>query len=211
MKHLLVNAMLLLIIVVLAACAQIDTPVSTPSATSAPRPSGVRALAIDPRDGRLLEARSDGFYQSKDGGKSWTAFALPADIANKGISQVAIRKDQPDMVYIAGEEIGIWRSRDFGKSWTKVTRGLANERVSALALHSNGYPRDSKKTLFAWVAGVGIYQSDDEGDNWRRSPDQGPPNQNVLALTHSPLEGSMNTGWLYAATPDGVYLSMDCF
>ena len=205
MKRFLVSGMLMLIVVVLAACAQNSAnPVGVTR-------GGVRALTIDPRDGRLLEARSDGLYQSNDSGKSWARLTLPADIANKGIAQVAIRKDQPDIVYIAGEEIGIWRSRDSGKSWTKVTRGLANERVSALALHSNGYPRDSKKSLFAWVVGVGIYQSDDEGDNWRRSPDQGPPNQNVLALTHSPLEGSMNTGWLYAATPDGVYLSMDCF
>ena len=205
MKRFFASAMLMLIIVVLAACAQ-----SNPTIPTAIR-SGVRALAIDPRDGHLLEARSDGLYQSDDSGKSWTHMMLPADIANKGISQVAIHKDQPNLVYIAGEEIGIWRSRDTGKSWTKVTRGLPTARVTALALHSNGYPRDSRKSLFAWVAGVGIFESQDEGDTWKRSPDQGPPNQNVLALAHSPLEGSMNTGWLYATIPDGVYLSMDCF
>lgn len=205
MKHFLLYTMLTASIILLAACAQSST--GAPSITR----SSVRALAIDPRDGYLLLAKSDGLYQSGDGGKSWERVTLPTEIATKGVSQVAIRKDQPDTIYVAGEEIGIWRSRDAGKSWEKITRGLANERVSALALHSNGYPRDSRKSLFAWIADVGIYQSDDEGDNWRRSPDQGPPNQNVLALTHSPLEGSMNTGWLYAATPDGVYLSMDCF
>lgn len=205
MKRFLVSEVLMLIVVVLAACAQ-----STPTIPTASR-SGVRALATDPRDGRLLAARSDGLYQSDEGGKSWQRMSLPNEIATKGISAVALRNDLPDMIYIASEEIGIWRSRDAGKNWSKITRGLSNERVTALAVHSNGYPRDSRKSLFAWVAGVGIYQSDAEGDNWRRSPDQGPPNQNVIALTHSPLEGSMNTGWLYAATPDGVYLSMDCF
>ena len=205
MKRFLVSAMFMLIIVVLAACAQ-----SNPTIPPTNR-SGVHALVVDSRDGRLLEARSDGLYQSADGGKSWQKISLPNEIATKGISAVALRKDLPDMIYIAGEEIGIWRSRDDGKSWVKVTRGLPTDRVTALALHSNGYPRDSRKSLFAWVAGVGIFESQDEGETWKRSPDQGPPNQNVIALTHSPLEGSMNTGWLYAATPDGVYLSMDCF
>ena len=131
--------------------------------------------------------------------------------ASKGVSQVAIHKDQPDTIYIGGERIGIWRSRDAGKTWEKVTRGLANESVTALALHSNSYPRDDSKSLFAWVEGVGIFESHDEGENWKRPPDKGPPNPDVLALVHSALPESMQTGWLYASTPDGAYLTMDCF
>lgn len=198
----------------LTACApgNAGTPTSGISlATPAPRPDGVRALAVDPRDGHLLEARSDGLFQSLDGGKSWQALALPADLAGKGVSQVAINKDRPDTVYLSGERIGIWRSRDAGKTWEKVTQGLSNEQVTALALHSNGYPRDDTTSLFVWVAGIGLFESRDEGDNWKRSPDKGPSNPDVLALTHSPLPGSMQTGWLYASTPEGAYLTMDCF
>jgi hypothetical protein len=40
--------------------------------------------------------------------------------------------------------------------------------------------------------------------------DNGPPVP-FVALAHSTLKGSMNTGWLYAATFRGPYLSMDCF
>ncbi len=206
-------SLLLPLAMILAACAQNNVSTPPPIATnvSVTRPSGVHALAVDPRDGHLLKATSEGLFQTLDGGKSWQAMMLPADIAGKGVSQVAIHKDQPDTIYIAGEQIGIWRSRDAGKTWEKVTRGLENESVTALALHSNGYPRDDSKSLFAWVAGVGIFESHDEGDNWKRPPDKGPPNLNVLALTHSALPGSMQTGWLYASTPDGAYLSMDCF
>jgi len=198
---------------ILAACAQNNASTPAPSATnvSVTRPSGVRALAIDPRDGHLLKATSEGLFQTLDGGKSWQAMMLPADIAGKGVSQVAIHKDQPDTIYIGGERIGIWRSRDAGKTWEKVTRGLDNEHVTALALHSNGYPRDDSKSLFAWVEGVGIFESHDEGENWKRPPDKGPPNPDVLALVHSALPESMQTGWLYASTPDGAYLTMDCF
>lgn len=205
MKRHLVYAILAAISISLAACA---------SAPADLRPSGVRALAIDPRDGRLLKATSDGLYQSGDGGKSWQSMALPTEIAAKGVSAVTLRKDQPDTLYIAGEQIGIWRSDDAGKALKKITRGLASERVSALAAHSNGYPqipRDLKNSLFVWVDGIGMFESDNAGEMWKRSVDQmlGLENPHVTALTHSPFEGSMNTGWLYAATPRGAYLSMD--
>ena len=192
----------------LVACSPSQT--SLPAASDS-RSATARSLAIDPRDGRLLRATADGLYQSRDEGKSWERMTLPAEIAKKDVSHVAIRQDQPDIMYLVSESIGIWRSRDAGKSWQKVTQGLTSEKVSALAVHSNGYPRDSRKTLFAWVAGVGMFESQDEGDNWKRSVDQamGLDNQPVTALTHTPLEGSMNTGWLYATTPAGAYLSMD--
>jgi len=213
MKRHLIFSLFISLALILAACGQNNASTPAPSATnvSVTRPSGVHALAVDPRDGHLLEATSDGLFQSLDGGKSWQAMMLPTDIAGKGVSHVAIHKDQPDTIYIAGEQIGIWRSRDAGKTWEKATRGLENESVTALALHSNGYPRDDSRSLFVWVAGVGMFESQDEGENWKRPPDNGPPNSNVLALTHSALPGSMNTGWLYASTPDGTYLSMDCF
>lgn len=213
MKRKVIVSVVTWLAMILAACAQnnASTPALIASNPSVTRPSGVRALAVDPRDGHLFKAATQGLFQSLDGGKSWQAMTLPTDIAGKGISQVAIRKDQPDTIYIAGEQIGIWRSRDAGKTWDKVTRGLENESVTALALHSNGYPRDDSQSLFAWVAGVGMFESHDEGENWKRPPDKGPPNLNVLALAHSALPGSMQTGWLYASTPDGAYLSMDCF
>ena len=208
MNHLIAHAVLVWGALILAGCA--SNNLTTPSPAD-PRSSEVRGLTVDPRDGRLLQARSVGLHQSRDGGKTWQRISLPAEIATKGVAYVGIRKDQPDIVYIAGESIGIWRSRDAGQKWQKVTRGLANERVTALAIHSNGYPRDSRKTLFAWVAEVGMFESLDDGENWRRSVDRGMglENQTVSALIHSPLEGSMNTGWLYASTPAGAYLSMD--
>ncbi len=213
MKRHLLFSLLISLAMILAACGQNNASTPPPIATNVivTRPSGVHALAVDPHDGRLLKASSEGLFQSLDGGKSWQTMMLPGDIVDKGVSQVGIHKDQPDTIYIAGEQIGIWRSRDAGKTWEKVTRGLANESVTALTLHSDGYPRDDSKSLFAWVAGVGMFESHDEGDNWKRPPDKGPPNLNVFALAHSALPGSMQTGWLYASTPDGAYLSMDCF
>jgi len=124
---------------------------------------------------------------------------------------MALDPVNPRIIYGVTNTSGVLKSTDAGKTWQKVTRGLTSEQVSALAINTNGYPRDSRQTLFAWVAGVGMFESQDEGDNWKRSVDQGMglDDKRVMALTHSPLEGSMNTGWLYAATPASAFLSMD--
>ena len=105
---------LMMWLALLAACAPNQTSQSaTPASRAASTSTGyVWALAVDPRDGRVLKAASDGFYQSRNEGKSWERLTLPSDIATKDIAHIAIRKDQPDITYIAGEQIGIWRSRD---------------------------------------------------------------------------------------------------
>jgi hypothetical protein len=66
-------------------------------------------------------------------------------------------------------------------------------------------------TLYVWLKDIGIFRTEDSGTHWARMPDQGPPDTAVRGLAHSNLPGSMNTGWLYAATPSGAFLSMDCF
>jgi hypothetical protein len=76
--------------------------------------------------------------------------------------------------------------------------------VAAFAVHSF-----RPETVYAMIQGQGVYRTEDDGGRWQKM-DNGPPAA-VAGLAHSRLEGSMNTGWLYAATPDGPYLSMDCF
>lgn len=203
----------------LSACAQnpaaSPTAISTAVATAPPltRAKGVHALAMDGRSGELYRAGSDGLFVSADNGQSWNAVALPTELAGKGVSQIAIRKEPFDTIFISGEDIGIWRSRDAGASWKNVNNEIASGRVTALALHSNGYPRDESRGLYVWVDRVGVFESHDDGDSWKQSADTkvGLSNQDVTALTHTALEGSMNTGWLYASTANGAYLSMDCF
>lgn len=211
---------LLACVAALSACAQNNAaPAATtvpPTAALAqvsPRADGVHALTFDGRGEKLYRAGSDGLFVSADNGQSWNSVALPTELAGKGVSQIAVRKDAPDTMFIAGEDIGIWRSRDAGATWENVNNEIASGRITALTLHSNGYPRDESKGLYVWVDRVGVFESHDDGDSWKQSADTkvGLSNQDVTALTHTALEGSMNTGWLYAATPGGAYLSMDCF
>jgi photosystem II stability/assembly factor-like uncharacterized protein len=142
-------------------------------------------------------------WRWRDGDGAWSNIAVPG---SPGLSAVAVKPGTPSTIYVGGLGLGVLRSDDGGANWKAVNTGLPNLDVTALALHS--FRRD---TLYAWLKGDGVYRTEDGGANWSRMPDQGPPDKDVRGLTHSTLPGSMNTGWLYAATPTGVYLSMDCF
>ena len=160
------------------------------------------ALAVNPSDGSLLRADQQGLFRWRSS-VGWTEVQAPA---SAGFSSVVVDPDNPATVYAGGAGFGAIRSDDSGETWREVNSGLPNLDVAALALHSF-----RRETLFAWVEGVGIYRTEDGGKSWLKMPDPGPPDPDVRALTHSTLAGSMNTGWLYAATPTGAYLSMDCF
>jgi photosystem II stability/assembly factor-like uncharacterized protein len=123
---------------------------------------------------------------------------------NPGLSGIAINLDQPAMMYLSGPGLGVLRSDDGGDNWQEINAGLPGLDVTALAMHS--FRRD---TLYAWLINDGIYRTEDGGVSWKKMPDVPIEDPQVSGLTHSTLEGSMNTGWLYAATPSGAFLSMD--
>ncbi|MGH2536348.1 MAG: WD40/YVTN/BNR-like repeat-containing protein [Candidatus Promineifilaceae bacterium] len=160
------------------------------------------ALAYNPADGALFKARTGGLFRWRKGG-GWESIALPRATS---LSGVVINPEQPQTIYVSGLGLGVSRSDDGGASWRAANSGLPDPNVTALAIHSF-----RRETVFAWLEGLGTYRTEDGGENWNRVPDQGPPDQDVRGLVHSSLPGSMNTGWLYASTPTGAYLSMDCF
>ena len=186
----------------LTARGELSDPVGPP----VPRqigPSESVALAYDPTDGSLLKADRDGLFRWR-AESGWGSIDIPQNPF--GLSGVIINPDRPRAIYASGPSFGVIRSDDSGQNWQSINTGLSSLDVTALALHS--FRRD---TLYAWVRGEGVYRTEDGGATWGRMPDQGPPDKEVRGLTHSTLPGSMNTGWLYAATPTGAYLSMDCF
>ena len=172
---------------------------------SIPTPAAARALAVDPRDGSLIKATSRGLFRSADGGRSWNSLPVPAPLAQFGFGQVLLNPEKPTSIYAGGLGAGVILSEDGGATWRSITSGLRSMEVEALAMHAF-----RRETLYASIRGGGIYRTENGGRQWQRM-DGGPPSRPLLALTHSPLAGSMNTGWLYAGTRDGPYISMDCF
>lgn len=219
--NLLNTTMLLIAVLILAACTgRTSTPspitppptpakttgLGTPAGPSDPSAPAQEitieavALAYNPADGSLLKADSQGLSRWQ-GGSGWEQVDVPQ---HSGLSGVAVNPDQPTTVYISGPGLGVFRSADSGDNWQEINTGLPGLDVTALAMHS--FRRD---TLYAWVNNDGIYRTEDGGATWKKTPDVGIEDPQVRGLTHSTLPGSMNTGWLYASTPGGAFLSMD--
>ena len=152
--------------------------------------------------GELLLLEKDALWVSTDNGASWEAVPIPERAAAAGLSSVAAPKDRPEEIFLAGS-FGIIRTEDGGGSWRTSEQRLSGS-PSALAAHA-----DSAHILFAYDPSEGVFRSEDSGRSWTLM-DGGPPGE-VRSLVHSNLPGSMNTGWLYAATDRGVARAMDCF
>lgn len=188
----------------LAACGVASPALPAPSPVR-PEQAKLRdsvALTYEPSRGGLLRADNQGLFRWL-AASGWSQVAAPGATS---LSAVVISAKEPETIFVGGRDIGVIRSDDGGETWRPLNSGLPSLDVTALATHSF-----QRKTLFAWLAGAGVYRTEDSGESWLRMPDPGPPDTDVRGLVHSTLPGSMNTGWLYASTPTGAYLSMDCF
>lgn len=150
----------------------------------------------------LVKATAHALYRSSDDGKNWERIALPTTM--KGIAAVAESTVHPDVLYVAGSGSGVLRSEDGGRNWVARNDGLPSRKVVALAAHAT-----QADTVYAYVSGAGIFRSQDGGGHWT-AMDHG-PHDHVAGFVHSNMPGSMQTGWLFAATSNGVRRSMDCF
>lgn len=161
------------------------------------------ALVYRPVGDELLLANSMGLlrWTAKEG---WMKVSIPETPA--GLSGLVIDSAKPSTIYASAPDLGVILSNDAGATWQTINSGLPSLNVTALALNLV-----RRETLYVWVRDDGIYRTENSGNSWKRVPDRGPADVDVRGLVHSTLPGSMNTGWLYAATPTGAYLSMDCF
>lgn len=162
------------------------------------------ALSYDQTGERLLKVDANQLSQSENGGRTWQDIPLPSAVEDGQLMTATVPTVAGDVLYIAGPGIGVQRSGDNGESWQALNAGLPSENVIAFTVH-----RNQPETLYAVVADDGLYQSEDAGKTWKKM-DSG-PTQTIRRLVHSDMEGSMQTGWLYAVSDDAVRLSMDCF
>jgi photosystem II stability/assembly factor-like uncharacterized protein len=152
---------------------------------------GIPALAVDPRNPNRVFAAAlghpygandeRGIFLSTDGGQNWQKVLYVNE--NVGGSDVEIDPSNPDAVYASLWEVrlgpwedgnqyddtggGVFKSLDGGKTWHPLTNGLPKNIVQVDVAIS---PSQTSR-LYASVATkepriVGIYRSDDAGDNW---------------------------------------------
>lgn len=172
-------------------------------ASAATAKSNIVALEHQPAAKALIRATPKFLHISTDGGRTWNEQALPAAAKGK-VGNVAASARDPNLLFMSGTEFGVLRSRDRGKTWNAANKGLPGQKVTALTTHS-----DQAETVYVYIPGKGIFRSQDAGAEWRLM-DRG-PRSGISEFVHSSMPGSMESGWLFAATPDGVWRSMDCF
>jgi photosystem II stability/assembly factor-like uncharacterized protein len=167
-------------------------------------PSGAAAgLPNTPDYHSLLVAADDaeaitlgthnGLYQSSDGGRSWQSATLA------GQDAMNLARSSETVVWTAGHNV-FSKSTDGGQTWQEVRpAGLPHLDVHGFAVDPRG-----PQTLWAALAGQGLYRSTDGGRSFEPvSREVGP---GVMALAVTPngriLAGDMQQG-LFASTDEG--------
>lgn len=172
------------------------------SALSSQEP--IVGLTYAPGKHTLVKAYRHAVYASGDDGKNWQQLAIPELTKGEIASVAASPAAKKDSMYVAGPGLGILRTDDGGKTWIARNDGLPTRDVIAVAAHTT-----QPDTVYSVVKDSGVYRSEDGGKTWRlmdRSVKAG-----VHQLIHSNMAGSMQSGWLFAATENGVRRAMDCF
>jgi photosystem II stability/assembly factor-like uncharacterized protein len=141
----------------------------------------VLRVVIDPADSAIVYiSTSGGGFKSIDGGGAWAAIDHPV---------LAIDPVVTTTVYSGTRTDGIFKSSDAGSTWIELNRGLADLRVSDVAVD----PRTPRIVYAATDSGVFVLE---------QGPDLDPPE---VALT-APAEGTIVSGTinLTAAATDDV-------
>ena len=154
-----------------------------PPAQGLPHTPDYHSLLVDPDDAeRLLLGTHVGVYESGDGGETWHFAGL------EGKDAMHFAREDDGTIWVAGHNV-LERSEDGGRTWKSARpQGLPN-------LDIHGFATDPvNPTVYAAVAGEGLFRSDDAGGTFRLiSRDVGP---RVYALVQT------RTGELYAADGD---------
>jgi photosystem II stability/assembly factor-like uncharacterized protein len=163
------------------------------SSAGLPNTPDYHSLLVDPTDPqKLVLGTHYGLYVSEDGGVRWRADALA------GSDAMNLVRPNGATIWLAGHEV-FKQSHDNGKTWSDVQPS----GLPSLDIHGFATDPRNHQTLYAAIAGQGLYRSTDTGRSFALvSPAVG---GSVMALAVLPdgriLAGDMAQGLL--ASKDG--------
>jgi len=162
----------------------------------------IPALAVDPHDANRVYAavlghpygpnEERGIFRSEDGGATWQKILYKNE--NTGGSDIEIDPENPNVIYASlwearqgpwedgnsygGTDGGVFKSTNGGKTWRQLTKGLPEGLQQIYVAIA---PSDTKR-LYATVGtahALGIYRSDDAGENWYRATEDDRPSRRI--------------------------------
>lgn len=121
-----------------------------------PNTSDYHSLLVAPSNPEhILLGTHAGLYESSDGGRDWQRVAL------EGQDAMNLAHSEGKTVWTAGHNL-FARSTDGGATWTDVRP----EGLPSLDLHGFAVDPSDSQTLYAAVAGRGLYRSRDAGQSF---------------------------------------------
>ena len=153
-----------------------------------PNTPDYHSLLVNPTNPRKLVLGTHvGLYVSSDGGSHWRFDAL------SGHDAMNLARPDGDTIWLAGHEV-FKKSSDRGATW----RDVHPAGLPSLDIHGFAVDPRNPNTLYAAVAGQGLYRSRDGGRSFSLASDQ--VGGNVMALAVLPdrriLAGDMQRGLL---------------
>jgi hypothetical protein len=154
-----------------------------------PNTSDYHSLLVAPADPRqLILGTHQGLFRSTDAGRHWASYRMGGRDAMN-----LVRPAGGSTVWLAGHNV-FARSNDGGQTW----KALAPTTLPSLDLHGFTVDPSTPSTLYAAVAGVGLYRSTNGGSSFSEiSKEVGGM---VMALAVMPsgdiLAGDMQRGLL---------------
>jgi photosystem II stability/assembly factor-like uncharacterized protein len=163
----------------------------------------IPALAVDPRDpNRLFAAvlghpygpsQERGIFRSTDGGETWKRVIYKDE--NTGGSDVEIDPTNPDVIYASMWEVregpwedgnefngtngGLFKSTDGGETWRQLSTGLPKDLAQIYVALAASNPKRLYATVGSASGKLGVYRSDDAGENWTQITDDPRPSGRI--------------------------------
>jgi photosystem II stability/assembly factor-like uncharacterized protein len=179
------------------------------AANWAPSHQGIHALTItdmafDPVDTDTIwvTTESAGVFKTIDAGDNW--LEMNNGIDSTQLYSIAVDPDVPDTVLVGRSSGGVFKSSDGGLNWNP-TYGIGGFAVNDLV-----FDPGNSDVVYAGLGGshanVGVYKSEDNGDNWSNASTN-LTGTSVRAVVIDPRDSDV----LYASGDpcDGVFKSID--
>jgi photosystem II stability/assembly factor-like uncharacterized protein len=134
----------------------------------------------------VFAGSSRGISRSVDAGETWQTLGQGLDF----ILSMSVDPDDPETIYVggSGETSRVLVSHDAGHSWTERNGGLP--AASVLALLADG----PTGALFCAPQGLGVYRSDDGGENWTPTNNAAFGSNDVTVLVSVPQINAIFAG-----------------